>query len=299
MGQERRASRAGVVGCLAILYLVWGSTYLGMRVAMETAPPFLTGGTRFFLAGAVLYVWASARGIDRPTARQWGNAAFAGVLMLLVGNGCVAWAMAAEKVPSGLAALTVATTPAWMVLLDWAWGGPRPRALVGVGIAAGLAGVAVLAGAGAGGVSVAGAAVLTLASVSWAVGSLFARHADLPRSPARTTGMEMLAGGAALAALGAAAGEHAGFDPAGVSLASALAFGYLLAAAVVAMSAFTWLMTVADPGLVGTYAFVNPVVAVVLGAALADEELTARTGAAAALVVLGVALIVWPRPPAK
>ena len=299
MGHERRASGAGVAAGLAVIYLVWGSTYLGMKVAIETMPPFLMGGARFLVGGAILLVWAWAAGAARPTARQWANAAVVGLLFFLAGNGGVAWAMDAEHVPSGLAALTVATTPAWMVLLEWAWGGQRPRLLVGVGIAVGLAGVAVLAAGGdtPGGVTPAGAAVLVGASAAWAVGSVFARHADLPGSPALTTGMEMAAGGVGLAVLGAAVGEHARWDPAGVSLASAGAFAFLVAAAVGALVVYTWLLTVADPGLVGTYAFVNPVVAVVLGAALADEELTRRTGVAAALVVLGVALIVWPRRP--
>ena len=301
MGQERRASGLSIALGLACIYLVWGSTYLGMRVAIETLPPFLMGGVRFLLGGAVLLVWARAAGVPRPTARQWANAAVAGLFLFLGGNGGVAWAMDTEKVPSGLAALTVATTPAWMVVLDWAWGGRRPRAVVGLGILVGLAGVGVLAGGGAdaGGVSVAGAVALTAASASWAVGSVFARHADLPRSPGLTTAMEMMTGGVGLAAAGAALGEHARFDPAGVSPASAVAFVLLVAAAVLALSVYTWLLGVADPGLIGTYAFVNPVVAVLLGWAVAGEKLSGRVGAAAALVVLGVALIVWPRSPAR
>lgn len=301
MGVERRAAAGAVALGLGVIYLVWGSTYLGMKVAIETIPPFLMGGVRFLLGGAALLVWAWAAGVPRPTARQWAHAAVVGVLFFLVGNGGVAWALDAEHVPSGLAALTVATTPAWMVLLDWLWGGPRPRALVGLGIAVGLVGVGVLTGGGdeTGGVSVAGAVALTGASLAWAVGSLYARRVDLPRSARLTTGMEMVAGGVGLALAGAAFGEHGRFDPAGVSGASAGAFAFLVAAAVVALSVYTWLLTVADPGLIGTYAFVNPVVAVLLGWAVLGEGLTPRVGAAAALVVLGVALIVWPRKPAK
>ncbi|MBX9626405.1 MAG: EamA family transporter, partial [Gemmataceae bacterium] len=232
MGVERRAAGAGVAAGLAVIYLVWGSTYLGMQVAIETIPPFLMGGVRFLLGGAILLGWVWAAGVGRASARQWRNAAVAGVLLFLGGNGGVAWAFDVEKVPSGLAALTVATTPAWMVLLEWAWGGRRPRLVVGLGIAVGLAGVAVLAGGGgvAGGVSPAGAAALTIASLSWAVGSIFARRSDLPRSPAQTTAMEMLAGGAALAAVGWLAGEPARFIPANVTTVSGVAFAYLVAA---------------------------------------------------------------------
>lgn len=296
MGQERRASALGIAGGLAVIYLVWGSTYLAMKVTIESMPPFLSGGVRFVVAGLVLWGWARAAGVDRPTARQWRNAAVVGVLFFLLGNGGVGWAFDVEKVPSGLAALTVATTPAWMVLIDWAWGGPRPRLPVGVGIAVGLVGVAVLVGTdGESGVSLPGAVALTTASVAWAAGSIVARRADLPRSSALTTGMEMLAGGVALAALGGLTGEGPRLDLGRVSAPSAAAFVYLVAAAVVALCVYTWLLTVADPGLVGTYAFVNPVVAVALGAALADEPLTRQVGAAAALVVVGVALIAWPR----
>jgi drug/metabolite transporter (DMT)-like permease len=192
----------------------------------------------------------------------------------------------------------VATLPAWLLLLDWAWGGRRgPRVAEALGIGLGLAGVAVLTAPG-GGISapIAGIAALTASAVGWAAGSVFSRYADLPASPIRTAGMQMLAGGAVMVAVGLAAGEAGRLDPAAVSGESALAFAYLVAVAVVALPTYTWLLTVASPAAVGTYAFVNPVVAVLLGWALAGEEVTGRAGLAALLVVGGVALLTWPRP---
>ncbi|MDB5308548.1 MAG: hypothetical protein JWO38_2750 [Gemmataceae bacterium] len=301
LGVRKEASRVGLILGLAVIYVVWGSTYLAIHYAIETVPPFLMAGARFLLAGALLTGWAWARRDGRPTGRQWRNAAVAGLLMLLVGNGGVTWAQ--QTVPSGVASLVAATMPGWLVVFEWGRAGRRPRPAVAAGIVVGLTGVAVLGLPGlvglSDGVSLSGTAALLVAAASWAAGSLFARHADLPRSPTLTTGMEMLAGGVALTATGVLTGEPDRFDPVDVSAASAAAFLYLLAAAVLALSVYTWLLTVADPGLVGTYAFVNPVVAVLLGWAVAGEQLTPPVGLAAALVVAGVALITWPRKPSR
>lgn len=288
-------SRVKLVLAFACIYLVWGSTYLAIRVAVETLPPFLMAGTRFVLAGAFLYAWGTRRGVPRPTARQWRNAVIAGVPLFVMGNGGVSWAE--QKFPSGLAALVVATLPAWLLLFDWLIGGRRgPRAIELIGIGLGLAGVAVLATPQEGGSPV-GVAVLTGASIAWAGGSLFTRYADRPASPVRTSGMQMLAGGVVMLALGPVLGETSRLSLAAVSVDSALAFAYLLAAAVVVVPAYTWLLTVSSPALVGTYAFVNPVVAVALGWALAGEPMTAETGLAVVLVVAGVGLLTWPRRP--
>jgi drug/metabolite transporter (DMT)-like permease len=280
----------------ACIYVVWGSTYLAIRVAVETLPPFLMAGTRFLIAGAFLYVWAAGRGSPRPTPRQWRNAVVAGIPLFVMGNGGVSWAE--QTFPSGLAALVVATLPAWLLLFDWLIGGrrgPKPVEVTGIGL--GLAGVAVLATPPEGGSPV-GVAVLVGASIAWAGGSLFSRYADLPASAVRTAAMQMLAGGAVMVALGPALGETHRFSVAAVSADSALAFAYLVVAAVVALPAYQWLLTVSSPALVGPYAFVNPVVAVALGWALAGEPLSGRTGLAVILVVAGVALLTWPRRPA-
>ena len=294
MGTDRpRMSRVQLVLAFASIYVLWGSTYLAIKVAVETLPPFLMAGVRFLLAGTFLYALGVRQGAPRPTGRQWRNALIAGVPLFVMGNGGVVYAE--QTFPSGLAALVVATLPAWLLLFDWAIGGRRgPRVVEAVGIGLGLGGVVLLATPTEGG-SLFGVAILTGASVAWAAGSLFTRYADTPKSPVRTSGMQMLAGGAVMVVIGLAAGEWGRFSPATVSVGSAGSFAYLVAVAVVALPAYVWLMTVSSPALVGTYAFVNPVVAVVLGSALADEPLTGRTGLAVVLVVGGVALLTWPR----
>lgn len=297
MGTESPpASPVKLILAFACIYVVWGSTYLAIRLAVETLPPFLMAGTRFLLAGAFLYVWSARRGSPQPTARHWRNAVIAGIPLFVMGNGGVSWAE--QTFPSGLAALVVATLPAWLLLFDWLSGGrrgPRPIEVTGIGL--GLAGVAVLATPAEGGSPI-GVAVLVGASIAWAGGSLFSRYADLPSSPVRTAGMQMLAGGAVMVALGPVLGETSRLSLAAVSPDSVLAFAYLVAAAIVALPAYQWLLTVSSPALVGTYAFVNPVVAVALGWAAMDEPLTARTALAVVLVVAGVALLTWPRRPA-
>jgi drug/metabolite transporter (DMT)-like permease len=290
-----RASPVRLLLAFACIYVVWGSTYLAIRLAVDTLPPFLMAGVRFLIAGGFLYALGARQGLPRPTGRHWRNATIAGVPLFVVGNGGVAWAE--QTVPSGLAALIVATLPAWLLLLDWAWGGRRGPGLVEVtGIGLGLGGVAVLAApSGSGGVPLVGTAVLTAAAVAWAAGSLFSRAADLPASAVRTAGMQMLTGGACMLALGLALGEADRSEAAAVSWASALAFAYLVAAAAVAFPMYQWLLTACSPALVGTYAFVNPVVAVLLGWAVLGEPLSGRTWVAVILVVAGVALLTWPR----
>jgi drug/metabolite transporter (DMT)-like permease len=296
MGTERpTASRLALVAGFAVIYVVWGSTYVAIGLGVRTLPPFLMAGTRFLLSAAVLGLWAYLRGDARPTRRQWRNAAAAGVLMFVGGNGGVSFAQ--KVLPSGLVALVVATVPAWLALFDWAGvSGRRPRARELAGIALGLGGVGALATAEhAPGVARPDMIGLVIAaSAAWAAGSLFARGADLPRSPVSVTAMEMLAGGVAVGALGLATGEAHRFDPAAVDNDSVWAFAYLLVAGLVALPTYTWLLTVTSPALVGTYAFVNPVVAVLLGWAVLGESLSGRALAAAALVVGGVVLITWP-----
>jgi drug/metabolite transporter (DMT)-like permease len=297
MGTDRpRVSRVKLVLAFACIYVLWGSTYLAIKVAVQTLPPFLMAGARFLLAGAFLYALGVRPNSPPPTGRQWRNALIAGVPLFVLGNGGVVYAE--QTFPSGLAALVVATLPAWLLLFDWAIGGRRGPGLVQVvGVGLGLGGVVLLATPTEGG-SLIGVAVLTGASVAWAAGSLFSRYADTPKSAARTSGMQMLAGGTVMVLIGLAAGESNRFSLAAVSVESAVSFAYLVAVAVVALPAYTWLLTVSSPALVGTYAFVNPVVAVVLGSAVAGEALTGRTGLAVVLVMGGVTLLTWPRRPA-
>jgi drug/metabolite transporter (DMT)-like permease len=292
MGTEPPPARLKLLLAFAAIYVLWGSTYLAIRLAIDTVPPFFTAGGRFLVAGAALYALGVRAGAPRPTPRQWRNAAVGAGLLFVCGNGGVTWAP--QAVPTGAAALVVATLPAWLLILDWGCGGRgRPHAREAAGIGLGLTGVAILSAPG--GIDPVGAAVLVGASVAWAIGSLVNRYAELPASPVRTAGMQMLVAGAVLVPLGLAAGEGGRFQPGAVSPSSAAALAYLVAVALVALPAYNWLLTVVSPAAVGTYAFVNPIVAVLLGWAVLGEEPVARTGAAAALVVLGVVLLVWPR----
>jgi drug/metabolite transporter (DMT)-like permease len=287
-----RPPRVKLLLAFAAIYFLWGSTYLAVRWAIDGIPPFLTAGCRLVLAGAVLAALAARSGAPRPTRRQWRAAVAAAVPLFVLGHGGVCWAQ--QHVPTGASALLFATLPVWLLLLDWGYGGRgRPRAAEVAGTGLGLAGVALLTAPG--GVDPGGAAVLLGAAAAWAVGSLVVRHADVPASPLRMASAQMLVGGALLLGLGAAAGDVGRLHPAGVPARSLGALGYLILTAVVAVPAYNWLLAVTSPAAVGTYAFVNPVVAVALGWALAGEAVGPREGAAAGLVVCGVMLLVRPR----
>ncbi|HWP57855.1 MAG TPA: EamA family transporter [Candidatus Acidoferrales bacterium] len=288
-----RASPWAIWVALAAVYLIWGSTYLAIRYAVETLPPFLMAGVRFIVSGAFLYALRRARGDPAPQARQWASATIIGTLLLVGGNGGVSWAE--QFVASGLVALLVATVPLWMVLLDALRpGGRLPGLRVAAGILIGFAGVVTLVGgeqARSHSEDVIGAWVVVGASLLWALGSLFGRAADLPRSPLLGTSMEMLTGGAALIVLGTLAGEWQELHLAQASARSFLALGYLVVFGSTGFAAYVWLLRVAPTPLVATYAYVNPLVAVLLGYLLAAEPLTARTLFAAAAIVGSVALV--------
>ena len=287
--------RLRVLAAFAAIYLIWGSTYLGIRIAIETLPPLLTAGLRFIIAGPLLYALVRKSGVPRPTGAQWRAAAIVGVLLLLGGNGLVTWAE--ERVSSGLAALLVATVPLWMVLLDWLFlRGERPAGKVFLGLVLGLIGIILLIGPtdllGEHRVDLIGVAMMLLAALSWAIGSLYTRRAPLPDAPLLGTGMEMVAGGVLLLLASGVKGEWAQIDLATVSLRSWLALGYLtLMGSIVAFTAYTWLLRVSTPARVATYAYVNPVVAVVLGWAIGGEVLTGQMLLAAAIIILAVVVI--------
>lgn len=290
--------RAAVLAAFAAVYLIWGSTYLAILFAIETLPPFLMAATRFLVAGALLYGWMRWRGAERPDARQWRAAVVVGGLLLFGGNGLVVWAE--QWVPSGVAALLVATVPFWMVMLEWARpGGARPGAGVLLGLLLGFGGIALLIGPGewaGGGVHLPGALALLLASFSWATGSIYSRGAPLPASPLLATSMQMLAGGGLLLAAGTLLGEWGRVELGAVSVRSAAALLYLIVfGSLVGFSAYVWLLRVSTPARVSTYAYVNPVVAVLLGWALAGEALTARVVVAVAVIVGAVAVITTRR----
>jgi len=291
---------ASVWLALLALYFVWGSTYLAIRVAVETLPPFLMAGTRFVVAGAVLYAFAIRRGDrhgDAPTAAGWRAAAIVGAGLLLGGNGGVVWAE--QHVSSGLAALLISCTPIWMALLGRVFYRESIGPAVLAGLVLGLVGVVLLVGrVETGGADLVAALVLLGASLSWAAGSLYARTAPLPRRGLVATGMEMLTGGGLLLVLSVVVGEPARVRAADFTLPAVSAVLYLTVfGSLVAFTAYSWLLTNAPLSLVSTYAYVNPVVAVLLGWLILDEPLTSRVVVAGAAIVAAVALIASARRP--
>ena len=289
----RLGMRWKIVLAFLAVYLCWGMTYLAMRIAVEDIPPHLMSGARFLVAGLILYLWTRRRGDPKPSAVQWRAAAVVGAFLLLGGNATVAWAE--QQVPSGLAAVLIAVAPIWMVAFEWARGGPRPSKLVIAGLLLGLAGVGLLVspkGDSATQVNLVGAVMLVLASASWAWGSVVSKSAPLPKSPFLATSMEMIAGGMLLLLTAAATGQFAHFKPAQVSADAVLAWAFLVVfGSLVGFTAYIWLLGVTSIAKAGTYAYVNPIVAVFLGWAILDEPVTGRTVVAALVILAGVALV--------
>jgi drug/metabolite transporter (DMT)-like permease len=287
-----------VILAFAAIYVIWGSTYLGIKFTIETLPPFFTNGVRFALAGAVMYVWASARGERRPSAREWGAGLVTGFLLFFCGTGAVIWAERGQHaIPSGVAALVVATEPLSFVLIEAVRRRRMPKGAIFAGLALGLVGLSVLMGPGSilGGerFDAAACAVLIGGTFCWASGSLYSRGSRMPATPVMATAVTLLAGGACLAALGLFTGELARFDPSAVSARSVVAVFYnFVFGSIVGFSAYLWLLRVATVSRISTYAYVNPVVAVFLGWALAGEALTPRVFVAAAIIIGAVALII-------
>ncbi|WP_066836238.1 EamA family transporter [Rufibacter ruber] len=281
------------IAAFAAIYVIWGSTYLAIAFAIETLPPFLMAGARFLLAGALLFSFARRRGAPVPTALHWRNTAIIGALLLLIGNGAVVWAE--QRVASGIAALLVTTEPLWVVLLQWVGkSGQRPSGGVLLGLALGIVGMLVLVSPWeiTGGVDLLGGAAIFFAAGAWAYGSLYSSKAALPANAILTTGMQMLCGGGLLLLTGFATGEWQTTHWEAVHLKSWLALGYLVVfGSLVAFTAYSWLTRVAPPAQVSTYAYVNPVIAVLLGWALANETVTGQTLVAGVLLVLAVVLI--------
>ncbi len=284
------------------VYVFWGMTYLAMRVAVEDIPPYLMAGSRFVLAGALLYAWARRRGDGPPTPKQWRAAAVVGTFLLLGGNASVAWAE--QRVSSGLAALLIGVMPIWMVALHWLRSGARPSPQVIAGLLVGAIGVGllVLPQGGGNSIDLLGAGVLVLAAASWAWGSVISRTAPLPASPFLATSMEMIAGGGICLIVAALAGELPGFTVTQVSSRAALAWLFLVVfGSLVAFTAYIWLLGATSIAKAGTYAYVNPIVAVILGWAVLGEPITLRTVFAAIVILAGVALVNvdWGRRPQK
>lgn len=284
-----------LAAAFAAVYLIWGSTYLGIRIAIKTLPAFAMAGSRFLIAGIVLYVYCRSRGVKRPALNEWVNTSIVGAFLLLGGNGCVVWA--AQTVPSGIVALLVAVLPMWMVLIEWLRpSGVRPSKGVVIGLIVGFLGVAVLVDPrshlGSGSVNPVEACVLLLGGLLWALGSIYSRHARMPSSLLMSISMQMIAGGFLLSIVASTRGDYSAFKPESISLYSLSAFAYLVVfGSLIGFSAYVWLLQVTTPARVSTYAYVNPVVALVLGWAIENEPLTNNTLIAGAMIVIAVAFI--------
>jgi drug/metabolite transporter (DMT)-like permease len=293
---QRSARPLAIAVALVAVYTLWGSTYLGIRFAEETIPALLMGFVRFLIAGSLMLGWGllrRPRGVPMPTRTQWRNAAIVGAALLFAGNGGVIWAE--QHIPSGIAAIVVALVPLHMAWMDRVVYKQPVSRWTALGILAGFAGMLVLVQPSGGGshLDMAGIVAVLFSSFIWAAGSLYARGADLPHGVALSTGMQMLAGGVLLGIAGLVAGEASHVHVHAVSVKSALAVGWLVVAgSLIGFSAYAWLIRNARTTLVSTYAYVNPVVAVLLGAAFASEPITARTLVAGAIILAGVAMIV-------
>ncbi|MFE9635531.1 EamA family transporter [Streptomyces sp. NPDC006463] len=292
--RQHRKITGAVWTALLLVYVVWGSTYLGIRIVVETMPPFLSAGARFITAGLLLtaaVAWRYGPAALKATRAQLGSAVLVGLLLILGGNGLVV--LAETSVPSGLAALLVAAVPMWVVVLR-ASTGDRPQLRTLGGVLVGLAGLAVLTSPGLSGeVRLSGVLMVVGASLLWSLGSFSASKLSLPGNPFTGSAYQMLAGGLAGVLVGLVRGEHRGLDPAAFSTASWLALGYLvLCGSLVGFTAYVWLLQAAPLSLVSTYAYVNPVVAVALGALILDEALTWPILLGGAIVVAAVGVIV-------
>lgn len=284
-----------LIVAFAAVYLIWGSTYLAIRFAIETIPPFLMCGVRFLVGGALLFLWAKAQGATLPTKIELRNASMIGLLMMAVGTGGVTWAE--QSVPSGLTALVVGSVPLWIVFFDWLRpDGPRPSKLMVLGLAIGTIGVGVLIApahfAGADHINLFGAGVLVISAGSWAWGSISSRHLILPRVHAMSAAVQLFAAGLALLLLSSFAGEWRIMSFSLVSATSFLSLLYLAVFGTLAFMAYTWLLKAAGPARAATYAYVNPIVAVILGSTIGDEPFALRTVISALIIVAAVVLII-------
>ncbi len=283
-----------ILSAFAIIYFVWGSTYLAIRVGVLEMPPFLMAGIRFFLAGAILYAWIRLTGVPSPNRREWRDASVLGALMFLMDYACLFWAE--QRVPSGISAVILAAIPVCITLLEMMLGTQRLTVRLAVGLAVGIAGVGVLvnpfSSLGEAPLDHRGVIALIVACWGWSIGTIVTRRVTLPKSKAMGSAMQMLSGGVQLLILAAVAGEFTRFHPRSISLAAWFSLFYLITAgSIVAFTAYVWLLHYESPTKVGTYAYVNPIVAVILGALLGGESVGRRTVLAGFLILIGVAAI--------
>ncbi|MCB9454303.1 MAG: EamA family transporter [Anaerolineaceae bacterium] len=292
-----------IIAGFAAIYLIWGSTYLGIRFAIETIPPFMMAGFRFVIAGAILYALSRRSGATTPTRIHWRGALVQGGLMFLIANGAIV--QAEQVVPSGVAALMIATVPLWVALLGWVFFREgRPDLRLTLGLVIGLVGMGLLVIPGdflsGEHIDPAGALLLLGSALAWSSGTLFSRRLPAPSTPLMGAALNMLTGGALLVVLSTITGEFAAFNPAAISARSLLAILYLIVfGSVVAFGSYMYLLSVVLPSRVTTYAYVNPVIAVFLGWLLGEESLTARTIVGTVVIVTAVVLITARRAPRR
>ena len=290
--KEHNISTKAILAFAAI-YLIWGSTYLAIRYAVETIPPLLMMGTRSLVAGSILVVWSRMRGDEFPRGEHWPALIIIGTSFFLIGHGLLAWAE--QKVPSGLAALLVGSEPAWIALIEWTFVGDYKLGAKGItGLILGFGGTVLLVapsgGLGTNQTDLLGAGAIVIGTLSWSGGAIYSRVAKLPKSPRMNAGMELMIGGVLLLTAGLSFGEGREFHS--VSIHSLLALLYLITfGSIIAFSAYVWLLSHTSATRVSTHTYVNPVIAVVLGWALAGETLSLLTVAATAIIILSIYLV--------
>ena len=298
MSPSPAASRTALLFCFAAIYLIWGSTYVAIRVAVETLPPFLMAGVRFMVAGVILYGWLAFQDRARATPRQWRDNTIIGALLLVGGNGIVVWAE--QRIPSGMTTLIISISPLFMVLLDWMLPrGTRPTWATFLGLALGFGGLVLLLGGGAPGktsLDLGRCAGLMIACLSWSAGSLYSRYARDPADPMTGATLQMLFGGTLMFLVALTRGEAGDFHLAALTLRSVLAWVYLvIAGSLIAFPCYVYLLKHSTPARASTYAYVNPVVAVFLGWLILGEPVAARTFVASVIIVVAVAIITTQR----
>ncbi len=300
---EKHPTKAALIAGFAAIYLIWGSTYLGIRIAVETMPPFLMAGVRFLVAGSIVAAFIGLTRGFRATRKQWRDNAIIGGFLCLGGNGLVSWAE--QKVPSGIATLIISAGPVFIVLMDWAVHayfndgkrGTRPGALTFAGLALGIVGLVILVGPdvlknGTGSLDPWSVVALLAATLLWGVGMLYMRYASNPAEPFTASGIQMLCGSGWLLVTGVLTGELARVHPEAITGRSIAAWAYLVVfGSLIGFSTFTWLMKHSTPARVSTYAYVNPVVAVFLGWLVLHEPVSPRIFVAAGVIIAGVAII--------
>jgi drug/metabolite transporter (DMT)-like permease len=293
--QSNRKHLITVILAFAAVYIIWGTTYLGIRLAIETIPPFFMAGSRVLTAGTILYLFLRLRGAPKPTRLHWRSAVIVGALLLGGGSGLVTWAE--QEVPSGTAALIIATVPLWIALFDWLlFCGGRPDRRVTAGLILGLIGIFLLIGPG----QILGTAdfsffflfVLLLSPILWSFGSLYSRGATLPKDAFMGSAMEMIGGGVVLLVAGLLTGEQAQLNLAAISRTSFFVWLYLIFfGSIIAFSAYIWLLKEVPATKATTYTYVNPVIAVFLGWLILDETITPITILSSAIIITAVILI--------